>query len=196
MNALIPQRFEIDPSPMPLTIAMVRALDEAGLFPDDGSRHELIDGVVVMTPPPSGEHRKTERRSVHAIIQTLMRTGLDTHLALQTGGAFAIGAETLLGPDLLIIKDHDGVDTPTADDVIVLIEIANSSLPRDLGDKAHRYARAGVADYWVLDVKAKSVIVHRAPREGAYMSVQSFEMGQMVASLLEPALAVSVADLF
>jgi Uma2 family endonuclease len=196
MNALIPQHFEIDPSPMPLTIAMVRALDEAGLFPDDGSRHELIDGVVVMTPPPSGEHRKTERRSVHAIIHTLMRAGLDTHLALQTGGAFAIGAETLLGPDLLIIKEHDGVDTPTADDVIVLIEIANSSLPRDLGDKAHRYAQAGVADYWVLDVKAKSVIVHRAPREGAYTSVQAFETGQMVASLLEPALAVSVADLF
>jgi Uma2 family endonuclease len=196
MNALIPQRFEIDPSPMPLTIAMVRALDEAGLFPDDGSRHELIDGVVVMTPPPGSGHSHSSGRATKTILLALIKAHLQDQYYIVPDGGFQIDEVTLLGPDLMVLRDRGEPYDPSAQDVLLLIEIAQSSLPRDLGDKAHRYAQAGVSDYWVLDVKAKSVIVHRAPREGGYTSVQAFETGQTVESLLKPALAVSVADLF
>ena len=195
MNALI-RPAEIAAQVVPMTVEALRLLDEQGFFDNDPNKYELIDGILTMTPPPGGNHRFTERRSNLALVKALIVSNLEKAFAVQTGGAFQIGDKTLLGPDLVVLKESNAPTTPEASDVIVMVEIAWSSRERDLKTKAELYAGAGIEDYWVLDVPAKTVIVHRDPQEGIYHSVQAFRAPDSIASLREPKLQVAVADLF
>ena len=195
MNALA-RPTEIAAQVVPMTVEALRLLDEQGFFDNDYNKHELIDGTLVMTPPPGGNHRFTERRSNLALVKALLVANLEKAFAVQTGGAFQIGDKTLLGPDLIVLKETNAPTNPEASDVIVMVEIAWSSRERDLKIKAELYAGAGIQDYWVLDVPAKTVIVHRNPQEGIYQSVQAYCAPESISSLREPSLQLIVDDLF
>jgi Uma2 family endonuclease len=80
-------------------------------------------------------------------------------------------------------------------DVTLLIEVSDDSLPRDLGLKAAIYADHGVRDYWVVDVAARRVIVHRDPTDEGYRSVERFEADAEVAALSAPELTMRLAGL-
>jgi Uma2 family endonuclease len=77
--------------------------------------------------------------------------------------------------------------------LLLLIEVADSSLPFDLSIKALLYARAGVRDYWVVDVQGRRIHVHRAPTASGYVNVHAYTEEESVALLLRP-YAVSVVD--
>jgi Uma2 family endonuclease len=193
MNAQM-RPIDIEPQVVPMTVEALRLLDDNGFFDGDCNKYELIDGVLVMTPPPATGHYTSERRTTMAFAKAVLGSSVAKTYAVQTGGALRIGELTLLGPDLMIVADIDGAIEP--EHVKVLVEIAHSSRANDLGQKALLYASAGIEDYWVLDVAAKSVIVHRDPVEGVYTSVQSFNVPQSISSLKVPEISVAVADLF
>jgi Uma2 family endonuclease len=195
MNAVI-RPTEVIPQVVPMTVEALRLLDDQGFFENDHNKHELIDGILIMTPPPGGNHRLAERRAAKALFRALIAKALDEDLSVQTGGAFQIGNKTLLGPDLVVLKESNAPTNPDANDVIVMVEIAWSSRERDLKTKAELYAGAGIEDYWVLDVPAKTVIVHREPDGGIYQSVQTFAAPAAITALREPRLSIAVADLF
>ena len=96
----------------------------------------------------------------------------------------------------MVLREPNGPEEWTADDVITMIEIAWSSLINDLGDKARLYAGAWIAEYWVLDVAAKALIVHRDPSSTHYGSVTRMRAPASVSALLEPKVSVAVGDLF
>ena len=195
MNAIV-RPNEIIPEVVPMTVDALRLLDEQGYFANDNCKHELIDGVLLATPFPHMNHQFCEQRAVTALITCLFNTGLIDSLCVQTGCGFVIGKYTHLGPDLMLVREPDFPKEWTADDVIIMIEIAWSSLATDLGDKARRYAAAGIAEYWVLDVADKALIVHREPSPTHYGSVTTVRAPVIVTSLLEPMLSVAVGDLF
>jgi Uma2 family endonuclease len=100
-------------------------------------------------------------------------------------------------PDMAWIAKRDASQPrPGADDVFLLIEISESSLPHDRGEKADLYAAAGIKDYWIVNLLDKCVEVRREPRDGRYQSVESFAPGAHVAPLAFPELALPVALLF
>jgi Uma2 family endonuclease len=195
MNAII-RPTEIIPEVVPLTVDALRMLEDQGFFENDHNRHELIDGTLVMTPPPGTQHYFVESRLTMATMRALIAAGLDQELAIQNGGAFRIGDKTLLGPDFILVTRPSAPREHSADDVLIMFEIAWSSRERDLKTKADLYAGAGIEDYWVLDVPAKTVIVHRDPEAGIYQSVQTFAAPATITALREPRLSIAVADLF
>jgi Uma2 family endonuclease len=77
-----------------------------------------------------------------------------------------------------------------------MIEIADETLALDLGQKARLYASVGIAEYWVLDVAGKALIVHTEPAENRYDNIRTLREPDRVNALLEPALSVAVVDLF
>lgn len=195
MNALI-RPTEIIPEVVPMTVEALRLLDDQGFFANDNHRHELIDGVLIMVPPPGTGHQFSEGRATKALLKSLMAAGLFDELRVQTGGGIAIGKNTLLGPDLMVVREPNEPKEWTAEDVIIMIEIAWSSLANDLGDKARRYAGAGIAEYWVLDVADKALIVHRDPSPTHYGSIATLREPATITSLLEPQLKLAIVDLF
>lgn len=96
------------------------------------------------------------------------------------------------GRDLM----HFLTSNPQPADLLLVVEIANTTLGFDLTTKARLYARAGIADYWVLDVPGRRLIVHRYPSGGEYRSVSSYDEEESVAPLAAPTAELLVGSVF
>ncbi len=78
----------------------------------------------------------------------------------------------------------------------MIAEVSGATLSFDLTAKARLYARSAIAEYWVLDLTARRLIVHREPANGVYKSIVAYEEHERVATLGAPATDVCVGDLF
>lgn len=85
---------------------------------------------------------------------------------------------------------------PTHADLLLLIEVSDSSTEQDLGEKAGLYAEYDIPEYWVVDIQAEQVHVHRTPSQGSYQSIQSFDKSAFISPLCQPAARLSLAELF
>lgn len=85
---------------------------------------------------------------------------------------------------------------PTHADVLLLIEVSGSSSEQDLGEKARLYAEHDIPEYWVVDVQAEQVHIHRSPGQGKYKSFQSYDKSATISPLCQPAATLSLAELF
>ena len=81
---------------------------------------------------------------------------------------------------------------PGPADIRLLIEISDSTLAFDLGPKARLYARAGIADYWVVDLENRRLHVHRNPQVGAYATVATYDETETLSPLTAPAATLSI----
>ncbi len=102
-------------------------------------------------------------------------------------------------PDLVVLakpsREYQDAN-PTPGDLRLVVEISDTTLAFDLTAKAELYARAGILEYWVLDVAARRLIVHREPREGLYRSVIAYAEHEAVAPLAAPQSEFRVANAF
>jgi Uma2 family endonuclease len=101
-------------------------------------------------------------------------------------------------PDLIVLtQDLSHITAnPTAQDLALVVEIADTSLAFDLTVKAALYARAGVREYWVLDVLGRRLLVHRNLRSGRYADVAAYSEHESVSPLAAPHAQLRVADAF
>lgn len=92
-------------------------------------------------------------------------------------------------PDFAVLKKaatEYKIGNPPPQDVRLLIEISDSTLAFDLGTRADLYARAEIADYWVVDIAGRRSLVRRAPNGGSYSSVTAYTEGAALAPLAAP----------
>ena len=108
-------------------------------------------------------------------------------------------------PDLIVLKrdlSEFANENPRPEDLQLVVEVAESTLGFDLTTKAALYARAGIADYWVLDIGGRRMIVHldpqadRDPQAGRYASVVAYGADENVAPLAAPESLLRVGDVF
>jgi Uma2 family endonuclease len=85
---------------------------------------------------------------------------------------------------------------PTADEILLLIEVAESSLDRDRGEKAEIYAAVGIRDYWIVNLPERTIEVHRDPEADRYRTIHTFGSGEFIKPLAAPAVGLSVDELF
>jgi len=100
-------------------------------------------------------------------------------------------------PDLALVRPRDDYYSaahPGADDVLLLIEVSDTSFPADLGTKLPLYAAAGVAEAWVVDLQGGRVLVHRAPAADGYRLVSEHRRDDTLSAAAFPDLALAVAD--
>ena len=100
-------------------------------------------------------------------------------------------------PDFtLLAPKRYGRNRPTADDVLLIVEVAESSLNYDLGEKAQLYAEGGVSEYWVVDVAGQTLHRHQAPSESGYRDVDVVGGDAKLQAQFEGAIAIDLAELF
>jgi Uma2 family endonuclease len=102
-------------------------------------------------------------------------------------------------PDLIVLSRPSRdirAGNPQPAELRLVVEISDSSLGFDLTVKADLYARAGIADYWVVDVAAEKFVVHRNPANGKYQSVTVYSKHESVSPLAAPKSAFRIADAF
>src|SRR5262249_42060486 len=113
----------------------------------------------------------------------------------QTLGIAELDSVTL--PDLAWVKRRRYHHRrPTVVDLSLLIEVADSSLRYDLGEKCELYAKVGVSDYWVVNVPKNSVVVHRRPGKKGYRDVSEHFPEETIHPLAHPQAGLAIAELF
>jgi len=167
------------------TRSEVSALEATGLLA--GQRVELIGGELLNKMGKNRPH-------VNATIKLRLwmeRVFGGEFVACEAPVEVAPGdqAASEPEPDLVALKPSANpfsLSTPLPSDVALLVEVSDSSLTLDLTIKARLYARAGIADYWVLDINGRRLIVHREPEGGRYTSVIAFNEDEQVSPLFAP----------
>jgi Uma2 family endonuclease len=169
------------------TRAECERLEAAGVF--DQQRVELIEGELIVKMSKNRPHVNT--------------AALLTAWLIQIFGALRVNAEAPIDvapednptnepvPDLIVLTREYTASgfqsvSPQPGDLDLVVEIADTSLGFDLTVKAALYTRAGIADYWVLDIPGRRLIVHRDPQGDRYASVNTYNEQDAVAPLAAP----------
>ena len=101
-------------------------------------------------------------------------------------------------PDVTLLRyraDFYKGKFPEPEDVLLLVEVAESSLDYDRRTKEPLYARAGIPEYWIVDLIHREIIVHRDPSRSRYRSIQTLKAGESIAPLAFPEVSLAVSDL-
>jgi Uma2 family endonuclease len=166
---------------------------ETGLFNSD-SRIELIDGEIYMMLPLGPSQGGLISRLADFYIKQLPEA---FQCRIQVPVVVGDHSEPL--PDLTIVQrrsDDYRSEHPAPTDVVLLIEVAQSSLSFDLGSKLRLYASSGISEYWVVDVKREAVLVHRNPVGEQYGDSEMVLCGGLIAPLAVPGCQLDVSWLF
>ena len=168
------------------------AMVAAGALKDD-DRVELIEGEIVDMTPIGSRHAA----AVDLLTRWLVM-GCGTRAIVRVQGPVRVGAHSEPQPDLLVLVPRDDFyqgKPPTADDVLLLIEVADSSLQYDQTVKLPLYARAGVREVWLVDLVRNEVQVHREPTPGGFGFVERRGRGARVEPIAFPGLSLRVDEL-
>lgn len=181
-------RFAADFKPHRFTVSEVLEMVRAGFLTD--RRIELIDGDIYDMPADGPLHG-----SWSAQLNWWINSALGLRYAIVPNATLRLGDNDLPSPDWYVFPRSIPVEQVEGDDVLLAIEQADTSLRRDMTQKAALYARFGVRDYWVVELEAERVHVHRDPGPDGYASVRTFERDQAVEALLIPGLSLRLSDL-
>jgi Uma2 family endonuclease len=158
-------------------------------------RVELIRGEIIKMSPQGRRHRAFIDNLTH-----LLATRLADRAIVSVQMPIVLADDTEPEPDVQILrrravpyKDREA----DADDALLLIEVAQSSLAYDRSTKLRLYAAAGIPEYWVVDCVAESIEVHRTPHADGYRDVTRIASPtESVAPLAFPDVALALTEIF
>jgi Uma2 family endonuclease len=175
------------PRPLKLTVDNFLSLHAAGAF-EGLSKVELIEGELLTMSPQNRPHVYAKSVLAFRLFEALSRIGSD--LLPMVEGAIALSEFDAPEPDIVLTTAPRGSGLIPLSSVQVAIEVADSSMPFDLGRKAELYARHRIPEYWVLGIPTRTVQQLWAPTDGVYAEHRELEMGQRLVSLTVPGLTV------
>jgi Uma2 family endonuclease len=161
------------------TLEEYERMCEAGVFKED-ARIELIRGEIVDMAPPGPEHEDSVTFLNLFMVEQLQRRAL----VWPQGNTIRLpGVESRPQPDLTILRWRDDLykgrnNRPTAKDVILLIEVSQSSVKYDRGEKLALYAEAGIPEYWIVNIRRGVIEVYTDLAGGKYQSVKVAQRGE------------------
>jgi Uma2 family endonuclease len=172
------------------TVADVEAMIAAGVMEED-ERVELVGGELV---PMAAKGNRHEIVKV-ALLDRWVRARPDgVRVAPET--TFRLSEDTYLEPDVVIYDRAKGLKGLSGESVLLVVEIADSSLRYDTGRKAALYAGFGVRDLWVIDAVRLETRVFRQPSPDGYLEVRDVGLGETIRPATAPdAFALRLADL-
>jgi len=162
------------------TVAEVEAMVAAGVMEED-ERVELIGGELVPMSPKGNQHEVVKSALVDRWIRARPD---DCRLTQET--TFRLSDDTYLEPDVVVYLRNVGLKGLTGTNVLLVVEIADSSLRYDIGRKAALYASFGVRELWVIDAVRLTVCVFRDPAPEGYREMRDFHTSERIVSLLAP----------
>ncbi len=174
------------------TVKQYHDIIDRGIFAED-EPIELIRGEIVRKMPIGNPHAATVKR-----INRLLPTRLPAGVLLSIQDPISVD-DSEPEPDVAILNFCDDLYAsrrPTAQDVLLLIEVADSSLAYDREVKGPIYAEAGVREYWIVNLINSTVEVYRDPQsDGRYATVTTAVSGEILTPLLLSGLSVPVDEI-
>jgi len=184
---------EVAPARRLFTREEYHRMGEVGILkPSD--RVELIEGEIIQMSPIGPRHAGCVIN-----ITRLLITKLGDRAVVSPQNPVVIRPRSEPQPDMLVLRPRPisySRAHPTPEDVVLAIEVAETTARFDRIVKARLYARARIVEYWLVDVGGERVDVFRAPGEDGYADTSQSGRGTTVASLGFPDVVIAVDDLF
>ena len=186
------------PKPWRWTRADYHRARELGFFSED-DMVELIDGEIYTASPQSRKHFNAIQRGARVLARVF-----GTNYSVEQQGPAGIASGSEPEPDVMVIRgeSEDYEEHPEPADIVLLVEVSDSSLAKDRVLKGSSYARAGIADYWLLNLKNRTLEVRRDsgpmpndPLTIGYRSVKVLTEQDAVSPLAVPAASIRVTGL-
>lgn len=184
--------MSVEYSRRPFSVVEYEQMVETGIF-DKDDRLELIEGDIVAIGPIGSLQAACVRRLNRVLLRLL---GERCQISVQCPLAIPDWSEP--NPDVALLApraDDYASAHPLPRQVRVLIEVADMSLAYDTSVKAPLYAKAGIREYWIVDLNAKQIVVYTRPRAGRFASVASYGLGDRFTSQRFPGVEFVVRDL-
>ena len=157
-----------------LSVKEYHKMGEVGILtPDD--RVELINGEIIKMSPLNSKHTSHVKR-----ITALFYKMLNEQATISVQDPIVLNEFSEPEPDIAILKfreDFYAEKHPTAQDAILLIEVADSTLDTDKRIKMPLYAQAGVNELWIINLPENKIEVFKDLKDGVYQSIESYSRG-------------------
>ena len=179
-------------TPHRFTVEEYYRMAEVGIL-RPAARVELLDGEVVDLSPITPPHAATVERA-----RDLLAGRTAGRAQVRSQNPVRLGAHSEPQPDLAVVRpraDYDAAGHPEPAAVLLLVEVADSTLGEDRRRKLPLYARAGVAEVWLLDLQARRLEVYREPGPAGYAQTPAYQPQQRVAPEALPDVVLHVAEL-
>ncbi|MBL8232099.1 MAG: Uma2 family endonuclease, partial [Bryobacterales bacterium] len=163
----------------------------------EAGKYELLNGELI--PKMS---KKRPHSIVVNLLLDLLKDAFGKRHVEQEATIDVRGEDSQINapePDLIVLRrpDHEiRTSYPQPTDIALVVEISDSSISTDLRHKAQLYARAGITDYWVVDINVRRVIVHRKPTPKGYVSALIYSSGESISPLEKPGAEIAIDSLF
>ncbi|MDQ6943748.1 MAG: Uma2 family endonuclease, partial [Candidatus Eremiobacteraeota bacterium] len=155
-------------------------MGEAGIFGPD-ERLELLDGQLIPMPPGGPPHAYSVRRMTSYFYERFAERA-----CVSTQAPMTLDQWSEPEPDVMLSalpEERYAIAHPTPAEVLLVVEVAASSLHYDRGMKLRAYARHGVPEYWIVDLLHEHIDVYRAPGGERYARHRRVGRGKSVAPL-------------
>ena len=153
-----------------------------------GKRVELLEGEIIPMSPEGIPHRNTNHKVVKYLRQLLdgVAEVYESHpITLDNSEP---------EPDIAIVRLPESIydaHHPYPEDIYWLIEISNETLIKDLEQKTITYARNGIVEYWVIDLKNNKLVVHTQPQNDSYSQIVELTTGY-ISALAFPQISIAI----
>lgn len=175
-----------------MTVDQFERMAEADLIPRE-DRVELINGVLVDMSPIGDGHVFVVGKLHYVLVRRF-----DGRAAVFDQSSFECGDTSLPEPDLVVVPwpyERYARRRPNADDALLVVEVADSSLRYDMKVKVPLYARHGIPEVWVVDLVDRRVHVHTEPTGDGYTTVTTLTSNDVLVPTAFPDVQLPVHDL-
>ena len=172
------------------TVDEYHKMGEVGIF-DEGSRVELIGGQIIVMRPIGDPHMDCVNMYTDVLTSIPGKTWF-----VSVQNPIRLPPDSEPQPDLVLIKREYAGGAPTAADILVVIEVSDTTLRFDRRIKVPLYAAAGVREVWITEFKGQRVICFGELRDGEYQLVTQVRRGERLTSRYEPMIALDTSEIF
>lgn len=169
-----------------------RLMHDAGVF-DEDSRVELVEGEILEMSPIGPRHASCVDKLTHLLFQALVEKAI-----VRVQNPIHLGEFSEPQPDLTVVKsrtDFYARSLPSASDVLVAIEVSDTTSEKDRLTKIPAYARAELSEAWLVDLYNDRIEIYSQPLNGLYQEVRIIQRGQEIVSKSLPQLKLQADEI-
>ncbi len=178
MTTLVEPQVHVEPTRRRISVDEYMKMAEAGIFAED-EHVELIDGDIIEMSPIGNPH-EARTSAANRLLAPLFIQG---RAVLRVQGHVRLDDNNRLQPDLALLKWRDDlyeIQSPAPDDILLLIEVSDSTLAYDRNVKLALYARFGIPEVWIANIPARVVEVYRDPVDSEYTAERVYQPGETI----------------
>ncbi|CEP68890.1 Nuclease, putative, TT1808 [Moorella glycerini] len=174
------------------TVEEFYQMARAGIL-GENDRVELIDGEIIEMVPIGTRHAACVRR-----MDRIFSTKIGNNALVDTQNPLRLDQNSEPQPDLMLLKPRDDYYAsfhPRPEDVLLLVEVADTSVAYDREVKVNLYAKGGVNEVWLVNLQVQQVTAYRLPSPSGYREIKEYGRGDHISLLAFPGLYIPVQDI-